>query len=97
MPAAGQGQAPRLRAAGNGNAENAWGFALQIDARTGISLGRGDRSKGKCPMLETNVKIDHEAILRQARQLRAEALSQMVRNLISFFRRKPAVRGAAKA
>ena len=48
-------------------------------------------------MLETNVKIDHEAILRQARQLRAEALRQMVHNLISFFRRKPAVRGAAKA
>ncbi|NEX46087.1 RSP_7527 family protein [Pseudotabrizicola algicola] len=97
MPAAGQGQAPRLQFAGSGNAENAWTLLLQTPVATGIFQGREDRSKRKCPMSEQSVKIDHDAIMREARQLRAQAMADLMHSIISFFRRKPALRGVAKA
>lgn len=40
-------------------------------------------------MTTNAVKIDHDAILREARALRAEAIANMVRSAINFFRRKP--------
>jgi len=47
-------------------------------------------------MFDTQTKIDHEAIMREARQLRAEAMADVVRSIIAFFRRKP-VAHAVKA
>ena len=40
-------------------------------------------------MSEANVNIDHDAIMREARALRAKALADLARSIISFFRRKP--------
>ena len=40
-------------------------------------------------MLETSVQIDHDAIMREARALRAQAMADLMRSVISFFRRKP--------
>ncbi|MDO8884621.1 MAG: hypothetical protein U0934_04595 [Pseudotabrizicola sp.] len=48
-------------------------------------------------MLETKVHIDHDAIMREARALRAQAMADMMRSIISFFRRKPVVGNVAKA
>lgn len=48
-------------------------------------------------MLETPVKIDHDAIMREARELRAKAMADLMRSVITFFRRKPAMRNASKA
>jgi len=39
--------------------------------------------------METSVKIDHDAIMREARALRAQAMADLMRSVISFFRRKP--------
>ncbi|WP_167852649.1 RSP_7527 family protein [Pseudotabrizicola sediminis] len=41
-------------------------------------------------MLEEYVRQDHDAIMREARALRAQAMADMMRSVISFFRRKPA-------
>ncbi|WP_168219721.1 RSP_7527 family protein [Pseudotabrizicola formosa] len=41
-------------------------------------------------MSERSVKLDHDAIMREARALRAQAIADMMRSLITFFRRKPA-------
>lgn len=35
------------------------------------------------------VKIDHDAIMREARALRAQAMADMMRSLVAYFRRKP--------
>ncbi|MDR7123272.1 hypothetical protein [Pseudotabrizicola sp. 4114] len=47
-------------------------------------------------MLEPTVKLDHDAVMREARALRAKALTDMARSIVSFFRRKP-FGNAAKA
>ncbi|MFN4155925.1 MAG: RSP_7527 family protein [Paracoccaceae bacterium] len=47
-------------------------------------------------MLEDTVKLDHDTIMREARALRAKALADLARSIISFFRRKP-FGNAAKA
>jgi hypothetical protein len=47
-------------------------------------------------MIVDKNKIDHDAIMREARALRAKAIADMVRSLITFFRRKPVV-GTVKA
>lgn len=41
-------------------------------------------------MSETSVTINHDAIMREARALRAQAMADLMRSVISFFRRKPA-------
>lgn len=48
-------------------------------------------------MLEQTTKIDHDTIMREARQLRAQAMADMMRSVIAFFRRKPAMANVAKA
>ena len=48
-------------------------------------------------MLETTTKIDHDTIMREARQLRAQAMADLMRSIISFFRRKPVLGNVAKA
>lgn len=48
-------------------------------------------------MLETTARLDHDAIMREARQLRAQAMADLMRSIITFFRRKPELRSAAKA
>lgn len=40
-------------------------------------------------MSETPVKLDHDTIMREARALRAQAMADLMRSIISFFRRKP--------
>ncbi|MFN3721958.1 MAG: RSP_7527 family protein [Paracoccaceae bacterium] len=40
-------------------------------------------------MLEPTKRLDHDAIAREARRLQAQALVEMARSVISFFRRKP--------
>ncbi|WP_158569205.1 RSP_7527 family protein [Pseudotabrizicola alkalilacus] len=47
-------------------------------------------------MFEPTVKLDHDAIMREARVLRAKALTDLARSIASFFRRKP-FGNAAKA
>jgi len=47
-------------------------------------------------MLETTAKLDHDSIMREARELRAKAMADMMRSIISFFSRKP-FGGVAKA
>jgi hypothetical protein len=39
-------------------------------------------------MLDTNQKIDHDAIMRDARQLRAETMAELGRTIAAFFRPK---------
>jgi hypothetical protein len=86
-----------MRFPGSGNAQNAWTLGLQSAEIIGIFIRREDRSKRKCPMLETNVKIDHDAIMLEARELRARALADLMHSIISFFRRKPVMGNVAKA
>ena len=50
--------------------------------------GREDRSERRCPMFETHTNPDYDAIMLKARQLRAEAMRDLVSSLISVFRRK---------
>ncbi|WP_435257461.1 RSP_7527 family protein [Thioclava sp. FR2] len=45
-------------------------------------------------MLETHVNPDYDAIMLRARQLRAEAMRDMVAAIFAFFSRKPAVKAA---
>ncbi len=47
-------------------------------------------------MFETSAKIDHDAIMREAREMRAKAMVDLMRSVVSFFRRKP-IGSAAKA
>lgn len=47
-------------------------------------------------MTEASKRIDHEAILRQAQEMRAQALAEMVKSFFALFRAKPAVK-AVKA
>ena len=47
-------------------------------------------------MLEPITSVDHEAIMRRAHQLRAEAMAQMVRAMFAWIRRKPAAGQPAK-
>ncbi|MFN7223843.1 MAG: RSP_7527 family protein [Paracoccaceae bacterium] len=41
-------------------------------------------------MFETSAKIDHDAIMREARDMRAKAMLELMQTVVSFFRRKPA-------
>ncbi|MFN3844480.1 MAG: RSP_7527 family protein [Paracoccaceae bacterium] len=59
-------------------------------------LAQGGQTFGKCPMFETSAKIDHDAIMREARDMRAKAMLELMQAVVSFFRRKP-VGSAAKA
>ena len=47
-------------------------------------------------MTEPNQRIDHEAILRQAQEMRAQYLADLVKAFFAMFRAKPAVK-AVKA
>jgi hypothetical protein len=47
-------------------------------------------------MTEANKRIDHEAILRQAQEMRAQVLAEMVKSFFAMFRAKPVAK-AAKA
>jgi len=87
---------PALRVTGSGIAQDAWTLLLQYTDATGIFNSREDMSIQECPMLETTVKLDHDAIMREARALRAKAMADLMRSIISFFRRKP-YGNAAKA
>ena len=47
-------------------------------------------------MTEANKRIDHEAILRQAQEMRAKALADMAKSFLAMFRAKPVAK-AVKA
>ena len=45
-------------------------------------------------MLETHVNPDYDAIMLRARQMRAEAMKDMVAAMFAFFGRKPSIKAA---
>lgn len=48
-------------------------------------------------MRDMHVLDDHEAIMRRAHQMRAEAMADILRSIANLFRRKPAATSAANA